>query len=119
MRPSFEMLQPSLASNLTVSRPCLLDLDYFSLLSTLLDVQSYYFMPVPDVTPEIMKRNVLKAYNTSQIVIRQALKLQEETGFLSYAPHFVCRTLLTAAVVTLSVLLSPHMKDVSLQAKQY
>ncbi len=77
------------------------------------------FYARPDVTPDILKRNVLKAYNTAQIVIRQALKLQEETGFLSYAPHFVCRTLLTAAVVTLSVLLSSHMKDVSLQSRQF
>jgi len=75
-------------------------------------------MPATDFSHEILKRNVLKAYSTAQIVVKQALKLQQETGFLSYAPHFVCRSLLTASVITLSILLSSHMKDVSLQAKQ-
>ena len=71
-----------------------------------------------DFSPEILKRNVLKAYNTAQLLIRQALKLQDEMVYLSYAPHFVCRSLLTAATVTLSLLLSEYMKDMPLQAKQ-
>lgn len=74
-------------------------------------------MPVTHYSTEIFKRNVLKAYSTSQLVIRQALKLQDEIGFLFYAPHFICRSLLTSACVTLNVLLSPYMKDMPLHAK--
>lgn len=74
-------------------------------------------MPVTDFSSEIFKRNVLKAYSTSQLVIRQALKLQDETGYLLYAPHFVCRTLLASACITLNVLLSPYMKDMPIHAK--
>jgi len=76
-------------------------------------------MPVTDFSPEMLKRNVLKAYNTAQLLVRQALKLQNELAYLSYAPHFVCRSLLTAATVTLSVLLSEHMRDMPLQTKQF
>ncbi len=93
------------------------ELDYFTLLSTLQDIQVFYFMPVSDFSAEIFKRNVLKAYGTAQLVIRQALKLQEETGFLYYAPHFVCRTLLASACITMNVLLSPYMKDMPIQTK--
>ncbi len=82
-------------------------------------MHSYYLMPVTDYSPEILKRNTLKVYNTAQLVVRQALKLHSETGFLSYAPHFVVRSLLTSATITLSVILSAHMKDVSLQSKQF
>jgi len=74
---------------------------------------------VTDCSPETLKRNVLKAYNTAQLLIRQALKLQNEMTYLSYAPHFVCRSLLTAATITLSVLLSEHMRDVPLHSKQF
>jgi hypothetical protein len=94
------------------------DLDYFTLLSTLLDVQTYYFMPATDFSPEILKRNVLKAYSTAQLLVRQAHKLHADSGFLYYAPHFVCRSLLAAACITLTVLLSNMMTDVPLHQKQ-
>lgn len=90
--------------------PGISDLDYFTILSTLLEVQTYYFMPVPDFSPEIVKRNVLKAYTTAQLVVRQALKLHEEAGFLFYAPHFVCRTIITAACIIVNIFLSPYME---------
>ncbi|KAL1899756.1 hypothetical protein Sste5346_002621 [Sporothrix stenoceras] len=97
--------------------PGISELDYFTLLSTLLDVQAFYFMPVTGFSSEIFKRNVLKAYSTSQLVVRQALKLQDELGFLYYAPHFVCRTLLASACITLNVLLSPYIQDMPVHAK--
>ncbi|CAK7227330.1 hypothetical protein SBRCBS47491_006532 [Sporothrix bragantina] len=97
--------------------PGISELDYFTLLSTLQDVQAFYFMPVPGFSSEIFKRNTLKAYSTAQLVVRQALKLQDEIGFLFYAPHFVCRTLLASACITLNVLLSPYMKDMPVHAK--
>ena len=93
------------------------ELDYFTLLSTLQDVQAFYFMPVPGFSSEIFKRNTLKAYTTAQLVVRQALKLQSEIGFLFYAPHYVCRTLLASACIILNVLLSPYMKDMPVHAK--
>ncbi|CAK7240650.1 MAG: hypothetical protein STHCBS139747_002096 [Sporothrix thermara] len=68
--------------------PGISELDYFTLLSTLQDVQAFYFMPVPGFSSEIFKRNTLKAYTTAQLVVRQALKLQSEIGFLFYAPHY-------------------------------
>jgi len=94
-----------------------LDLDYFTLLSTLLDVQAYYFMPTPDYSPEILRGNILKAYNTSVNLVRHALKLHEDMAFLSHAPHFVCRSLLSASCITLSVVLSPYMQDQPLEEK--
>lgn len=97
--------------------PGISEVDYFTLLSTLQDVQAFYFMPVTGFSSEIFKRNVLKAYSTSQLVVRQALKLQEELGFLYYAPHFVCRTLLASACITLNVLLSPYIHDMPVHAK--
>ena len=80
-------------------------------------MQAFYFMPVTGFSSEIFKRNVLKAYSTSQLVVRQALKLQDELGFLYYAPHFVCRTLLASACITLNVLLSPYIQDMPVHAK--
>ncbi|CAK7565166.1 MAG: hypothetical protein SEPTF4163_003076 [Sporothrix epigloea] len=97
--------------------PGISEVDYFTLLSTLQDVQAFYFMPVTGFSPEIFKRNALKAYSTAQLVVRQASKLQDEIGFLLYAPHFVCRTLLASACITLNVLLSPYMKDMLVHAK--
>ncbi|KJR82959.1 c6 zinc finger domain containing protein [Sporothrix schenckii 1099-18] len=97
--------------------PGISEVDYFTLLSTLQDVQAFYFMPVAGFSSEIFKRNVLKAYSTSQLVLRQALKLQDEVGFLYYAPHFVCRTLLASACITLNVLLSPYIQDMPVHAK--
>jgi len=38
------------------------DLDHFTLLSTLLEIQTYYFMPLPGYNEEILKRNVMKCY---------------------------------------------------------
>jgi transcriptional regulatory protein LEU3 len=92
-------------------------MNYFFQMTTLLDVQTYYFMPAPGVSPEILERNLLRAYNTSQIVIQQALKLDQATNFLSFAPHFVYRSVLTAICIIMTILLSQHMKDLSQLSK--
>ncbi|KAK3942990.1 hypothetical protein QBC46DRAFT_53612 [Diplogelasinospora grovesii] len=86
------------------------DLDNFTLLSTLLEIQIYYFMPLPNFSEEILKRNVIKCYTTAESLIHSSLKLHRETAFLHYAPHFVFRTLLSAACVILSVHLSSYTK---------
>lgn len=68
-------------------------------------------MPVPGFSQEIFKRCALRCYTTAQALVRLALKLQSEIGFLSHAPHFVCRSMLTAACVIISSLISPSLKD--------
>lgn len=80
-------------------------------------MQSYYFIPLPGYSVNILKRNVLKAYSTAHAIIQQGIKLQKEHGLLSFAPHFVTRSLLAAACVTVSVLLSTYMKDVALEER--
>ncbi|KAK0736979.1 hypothetical protein B0T21DRAFT_450186 [Apiosordaria backusii] len=87
------------------------DLDHFTLLSTLLEIQTYYFMPLPGYSPDLLKRNVIKCYTTAESLIHQAAsKLHRETAFLHYAPHFVFRTLLSAICVVMRVHLSSYTK---------
>ena len=93
------------------------DSDYFHILSTLLEVHAYHFMPQANLHPEISKRNILRGYSTSQLLLKHAWKLHEDIQFLSYAPHFVSRAILTASCITVSVLLSHYMVGVPLQAK--
>lgn len=87
-------------------------MDHFTILSTLLEVQVYYFVPVPNFNPETFKRNILQCHTTAQSLVRLALRLQNEIAFLSHAPHFVCRSMLSAACVIISCLISPSLKDV-------
>ncbi|KAK1765730.1 hypothetical protein QBC33DRAFT_495072 [Phialemonium atrogriseum] len=84
------------------------DQDNFTLLLTLLDLQIYYLMPLPGFSEEILKRNVLRCYNTAQSLVRLALKLQRDTAFLTHAPHFVFRALLAASCVFLTFQLSSY-----------
>ncbi|KAK4196627.1 hypothetical protein QBC40DRAFT_286955 [Triangularia verruculosa] len=87
------------------------NLDHFTLLSTLLEIQTYYFMPLPGYSPELLKRNAIKCYTTAESLIHQAAsKLHRETAFLHYAPHFVFRTLLSAICVIMRVHLSSYTK---------
>jgi hypothetical protein len=89
------------------------EVDQFTILSTLLEIQVFYFTPTPGFSPEIFKRNALRCHTTAQSVVRLALKLQNDIGFLSHAPHFVCRSVLTAACVLISAVLSPSLRDVT------
>lgn len=86
------------------------EVDQFTILSTLLEIQVYYFMPTPGFSPEIFRRNALRCHTTAQLVVRLALKLQGDMGFLSHAPHFVCRSMLTAACILISAMLSPSLR---------
>ena len=92
------------------------DLDNLTLLSTLLEIQTYYFMPLPGYSREMLKRNILKCYTTAETVIYQAMQLHRGTAFLHYAPHFVFRTLLGAICVVMSVHLSSPTKDFQVDA---
>lgn len=62
-------------------------------------------------------RNIFKAFNTSQSLIQQALKLHSDKLFLAYAPHYVCRTLLLAACIIILGALSPDMRDTPLPSR--
>jgi transcriptional regulatory protein LEU3 len=86
------------------------DLDNFTLLSTLLEIQIFYFMPLPGYSEGTLKRNVLKCYTTAESLINLSLKLHREIAFLHYSPHFVFRTLLSSACVVLSVHFSAYTK---------
>jgi hypothetical protein len=76
----------------------------------LLEIQTYYFMPLPGYSEEILKRNVIKCYTTAETLIDLAVRLHRGTAFLHYAPHFVFRTLLSATCVVMSVHLSSYTK---------
>lgn len=86
-------------------------MDRLTILSTLLEIQIYYFMPVPNFSPDIFKRCALRCFTTAQALVRLGLKLQSNIAFLSHAPHFVCRSMLTAGFVIISTLISPSLKD--------
>ncbi|KAK4212925.1 hypothetical protein QBC37DRAFT_424042 [Rhypophila decipiens] len=86
------------------------DLDNFILLSTLLEIQIYYFMPLPGYSQETLKRNVIKCYTTSESLLNSAINLHRQTSFLYYAPHFVFRIFLNAICVIMSVHLSSFAK---------
>lgn len=88
------------------------EVDRFTILSTLQEIQLFYFMPMPGFSPDVFQRNALRCHTTAQSVVRLALKLQSDIGFLSHAPHFVCRSVLTAACILISAFLSPSLRDV-------
>lgn len=90
----------------------LTEVDQFTLLSTLLEIQVFYFMPKPGFSPELFKRNALRCHTTAQSVVRLALKLQNDIGFLTHGPHFVYRSVLTAGCILISAVLSPSLRDV-------
>lgn len=96
---------------LTMAWTCT-EVDQFTILSTLLELQVFYFMPSPGFSQEAFKRNALRCHTTAQSVIRLAQKLNNDIAFLSHSPHFVCRSLLSAACIVISALLSPSTKDV-------
>ena len=85
-------------------------MDNLTILSTLLEIQTYYFMPLPGYSEEMLKRNLIKCYTTAEAIIYQAAGLHRETAFLHYAPHFVFRTLLSAICVIVSVHLSAYTR---------
>ncbi|KAK0621262.1 hypothetical protein B0T17DRAFT_591184 [Bombardia bombarda] len=82
------------------------DLDSFTVLSTLMEIQTYYFMPLPGYSQEMLKRNVIKCYTTAETLINHSTRLDE--NFLLNAPHFVFRTFLSAVCVIMSVHLSSY-----------
>lgn len=74
-------------------------------------MQVYYFVPTPGFSAEIFKQNALRCYTTAQGLVRFALKLSSDIAFLAFSPHFVCRSMLSAACIIVSSLVSPILKD--------
>jgi acyl-CoA synthetase (AMP-forming)/AMP-acid ligase II len=84
-----------------------IDIDDFTLRSTLLDVQAMYWMPLPGRSEEALQRNLLRAYRTSESLIRLATDLERTAGFLTHAPHYVFRSLALATCTVILFLRTP------------
>jgi hypothetical protein len=76
------------------------------MLATLLDLQVFYFMPLPGCDDDVLKRNIMKCYNTAEAIIKLAKKLHETTSLFKHAPHFMFRFLLAASCVCVTVFMS-------------
>ncbi|KAH9884482.1 hypothetical protein F4778DRAFT_763226 [Xylariomycetidae sp. FL2044] len=94
------------------------DLDRFNALLVQLEIQVYYLIPPPGFDPEASKRNILRAYNTAQAVVRDALELDRTIGFLSHVPHFYFRTMTQAVCIIFKLLRSSYMSFIDRQAAE-
>lgn len=65
-------------------------------------------MPLPGYDPAVLKGHILRAYNTAQTLLRDAVALDAATDFLRHAPHFYFRALLCAACTLCKVVRSTH-----------
>lgn len=83
-------------------------MDRFNALLVQLEIQTYYLTPLPGYNPESLKRNILRAYSTSQAVLRDALGLDERVGYLKHMPHFAFRSLLSAMCIIYKVFRSSY-----------
>jgi hypothetical protein len=91
--------------------PGIPDADDFTLRCVLLEVHILYWLPLPGSSDEILRRCLTKSFHTSEGLIRLALQLERNFSFLSHAPHFVFRSLLTAACVIMAFLRSAYAPD--------
>ena len=76
--------------------------------SSLLEIQVLYWMPLPGCSDETLRRNLTRTFCTSESLVKLALDLQSQSGFLSHAPHYVFRSLLLAGSAIISYLRSPY-----------
>ncbi|KAI0382904.1 hypothetical protein F5Y04DRAFT_251348 [Hypomontagnella monticulosa] len=94
------------------------DLDGFNALLVQMEIQTYYFMPLPGYSSEALKRNVMRAYSTAQAVIREALELDHKMHFLQHIPHFHFRALLAAGCLIYRVLRSVYFEFLDREAAE-
>jgi len=66
-----------------------------------IEIQQYYFIPLPNHDRGSLKRNIIRAYNTSRLYVDLALKLDAAQNYLAHAPHFVFRSLLDATCIAI------------------
>ncbi|KAK7940838.1 c6 zinc finger domain containing protein [Apiospora aurea] len=94
------------------------DMDKFNALLVQLEIQTYYLIPLPGYNPEALKRNILKAYTTSQAVLRDALSLDDQHGYLKHMPHFAFRSLLSAMCIIYKVSRSSYREILDQQGAE-
>ncbi|KAK7924148.1 hypothetical protein PG985_006202 [Apiospora marii] len=94
------------------------DMDKLNALLVQLEIQTYYLTPLPGYNPESLKRNILRAYTTSQAVLRDALSLDERVGYLKHMPHFALRSLLSAMCIIYKVFRSSYKETLDKQAAE-
>ncbi|KAI0847787.1 hypothetical protein F5Y00DRAFT_240414 [Daldinia vernicosa] len=94
------------------------DLDRFNALLVQLEIQTYYMMPLPGYNPDALKRNILRTYNTAQVVIRESLELDDKVQFLRHIPHFHLRALASAGCIIFRVLRSSYMSFIDRKAAE-
>ncbi|OTB20489.1 hypothetical protein K445DRAFT_312947 [Daldinia sp. EC12] len=94
------------------------DLDRFNALLVQLEIQTYYMMPLPGYNPDALKRNILRTYNTAQVVIRESLELDNKMQFLRHIPHFHLRALTSAGCIVYRVLRSSYMSFIDRKAAE-
>ncbi|RYP07289.1 hypothetical protein DL764_002604 [Monosporascus ibericus] len=86
------------------------DLDRLNLLLVQLEIEQYYMLPLPGYDSEALQGNILRAYNTAQTVIRDAVEIDRKTDFLLHAPHFYFRALFCATCIICKVMGSSYRK---------
>ena len=65
-------------------------------------------LPPPGYSPEALKLNMLRTYNTAETIIRDTLEIDRETDFLLHAPQFYFRGLICAACTVCKVMRSSY-----------
>lgn len=93
-------------------------MDKFNALLVQLEIQTYYLIPLPGYNPEALKRNILRAYTTAQAVLRDALSLDDQGGFLKHMPHFAFRSLLSAMCIIYKVFRSSYKQSLDKQGAE-
>lgn len=73
------------------------------ILSTQLEVQSYYFLSPPTLRPNFAL-NALRAYSTSHDLINTAIALETASQFLTHGTHWIYRSAVDAGCILLSTL---------------
>ncbi|KAK8055837.1 hypothetical protein PG993_001064 [Apiospora rasikravindrae] len=94
------------------------DMDKFNALLVQLEIQTYYLIPLPGYNPEALKRNILRAYTTSQAVLRDALSLDDRHDYLKHMPHFSFRSLLSAMCIIYKVFRSSYKGSLDKQGAE-
>jgi transcriptional regulatory protein LEU3 len=86
-------------------------LESFMLLTGLLEVQSYYFLPLAGYGSETFKLNMARCYATARNILQLVLQLEADIGFLTHSPHFIARHVLLAGciIITIATTTFPEM----------
>lgn len=75
-------------------------------------------MPLPGYNPDALKRNILRTYNTAQVVIHESIELDNKVQFLRHIPHFHLRALASAGCIVYRVLRSSYMSFIDRKAAE-